>query len=94
MNEVAQKRRTLMDAYDRLCEKVSFAEEIAIQSFRLIEKFERTEGISLPPNNSECSAKEAKAPNIIDLFDLKIARIDIALEKLSENIERAKKYID
>ena len=66
-----EKRRTLIDAVDRLTAKANFAEEVAAQTFQLVDKFERTEGAikeGIPTDGM--GQKSARMPNIIDLFDI------------------------
>jgi hypothetical protein len=94
MNEgmAIEKQRTLMDALERLEQRVKFASEIAGQSRVLVDKFERTENA---PKGSEGILTEKKVivPNIVELFDSLSSKINDSLEVIAMNIERSKNFI-
>lgn len=94
MNEgmTMEKPRTLMDALERLDQRVKFASEIAGQSRVLIDKFERTENA---PKGSEglLAEKKANIPNIVELFDSLSSKINDSLEVIAMNIEKSKNFI-
>jgi|TARA_R110000851_G_scaffold145114_4_gene284440 hypothetical protein len=92
-NEQLQERQTLIQAFERLDHKCSQLSELAELTERLNEKLNRTEGRSRPEGDVAVKQKEDNR-NIVEMFNFIADRMEVQINEIGNNTEKALKMID
>jgi hypothetical protein len=82
-----QAKKTLMSTMDKLAFTSDKFEELERLSNTLVAKFERTEG-TVKNSDNELKNDRGTPSDIIDLFNNINDRLNLSLNKISDNIEK------